>query len=246
MTVLSTRKEELKEKYGKKCDELIKELSKDSRRIYLSIPEFEKSSSYEEYCEINGKSLYRGYYHPNPLSYFTVGYWTRGKLKKKIPNDELERRNENFIYKYDTHKNRILIYEMYGAKPKSIEVLVKAGDITHGYTYRGNVLYAYTKQAYRENAPVRIERFILQPYGHRKKCYIYEEYVFEYGKDGISSAVRIDVSKYENGDITVVECVYEFEHDNEGYISLYRTRYPLEASQENEYREFPPLKKIKF
>ncbi len=241
-----TRKEELKEKYEKRCDELIKSLSHDSRRIYLSIPEFDKSASYEEYCEISGKSLYRGYYHPNPLSYFTVGYWSRGKLKKKIPDSSIERRKQTFIYKYDTHKNRILIYEMYGDNPKSIEVLVKAGDVTHGYAYQGNVLYSYTRQIHKDGRPILLERIILQPYGHRQKRYVYEESVFEYGDGGIAKAVKTELNKYENGETSLVECVYEFEHDGDGFISLYRTKYPLEEYGNGESREFQPLKKVKF
>ncbi len=236
----------LKDKYSERCDEIIKTVSRDSRRIFLTIPEFEKSSVYEEYCEIKGKSMYRGYYHPNPLSYFTVGYWTRGKLKKKIKEDELERRKENFVYKYDVHKNRILIYEMYGDKPKSIEVLIKTGDITHGYMYLGNVLYSYTREIHKDGMPMLFERIILQPYGHRQKRYMYEECVFEYGNEGVLSAVKTDVSKYEDGEMSLVECLYKFEHDEDGYISLYKTRYPLEESAESEYREFQPLKKVKF
>ena len=241
-----SRKDDLKGKYEKRCEELIKSLSHDSRRIYLSIPEFEKSASYEDYCEINGKALYRGYYHPNPIDDFTVGYWTRGRLKRKLPDGSFERRKQIFIYKYDTHKNLILIYEMYGDKPKSAELLVKAGDVTHGYTFQGNVLYAYTRQIHKNELPVLLERMILQPYGHRQKRYIYEECVFEYGSNGIASAVKTEMNKYENGDVSLVECVYEFEHDSDGYISLYRTKYPLEEYANSENREFPPLKKVKF
>ena len=64
--------------------------------------------------------------------------------------------------------------------------------------------------------------------------------------EGVLSAVKTDVSKYEDGEMSLVECLYKFEHDEDGYISLYKTKYPLEESAESEYREFQPLKKVKF
>lgn len=243
---LCEKKTDLEKEYDEKCNEIIKNISADIKRVYALIPELEKKTAYEEHCEIDGKSLYRGYYHPNPLSYFTVGYWTRGKFTKKISPEDFKRRNENFVYKYDENGCRTLIYEMYGAKMKTVEVLIKDGNITHGYTYKGSVLYAYTKQIYRDELPVLIERIILQPFGHKRKRHMYEEYSFEYGKDGIISAVNTVVNKYEDEHITVSRCVYGFEHDADGYISSYKTKYPIEEFEGEEYREFQPLKKVKF
>ncbi len=240
------RRERLIAVYSDKIKKMRSYASKNSRACFEQIDRIEKNCTKREHSEIKGRTLYRGYYHPNVLDDLLTGYWTRGKLFKRPYDPEQKKKYLNFVYTYNTDGKLGVIHQYYASKNINDEVLLYIGNTVEGYTFYGNVLSHFTKEEYDEKGRlVSVQRLTLEPYEHKWKSSMYDEHTLVYSDDGLEKAVYIHYSEFINGECDLVESRYKFERDEDGNISSYKVIYPTDEYANDAIRQFDVLKKMK-
>lgn len=240
------RRERLIEEYHNKIQDLRSYASKNSKTYFELMMQIEEKSTRREHCEIKDRTLYRGYYHPNFIDDLITGYWTRGKLYKKPYDPNIKKKYLNYVYTFNDDGKLSVIHEYYGSKNLTDEILIYKDNTTEGYTFYGTVLSHFTKEVYDEKGRlVLIQRYTVEPFEHKWKSDMLDEYTISYNGDGLEKAVHIHYSEFINGEKEITERRCKFEHDDDGYVSTYKVIYPVDEYANDAVREFKVLKNLK-
>ncbi|MBE7067626.1 MAG: hypothetical protein E7385_08765 [Ruminococcaceae bacterium] len=188
----------LAEKYKEKISELYNTIAKCVIR---------------EECSVDGESLFRGFYHPSPIFDIVVGNCNRGRLLKRIT----KKSRVTFKYGFDKSNRLVIVESMFNLSNKIREFIIYNENTALGIGFDSENSICYLcEEVFENNKIMHLIRASYCAHENRISTLHKEDYIYD--KYGLKIA---DIYMYYP-DLPLVDHLhFDFQHDEEGYLSKY-------------------------